>query len=144
MTAEPEQEAGIPAPRDVDLLSSLPGVGRVVLATRLTDAPDLVARRDDQALRGLTGVAPVTTRAGKTVLVVRRLATHPRRRHAVSPWARVALPPEVVSKTKDAAGWRTACSVSLASCSNTRPGSIPVSGRQIVPRHPRGTTLDTS
>ena len=36
--------------RDVTILDSLPGVGRTVLATMLTEAPDALQRRDYRAL----------------------------------------------------------------------------------------------
>ena len=62
--ASPEDEPGTYAQRDVEILSSLPGVGRIVLATLLAEAHDPLRRRDYQALRCLSGVAPVTrTRA---------------------------------------------------------------------------------
>ncbi len=89
--------------RDVTILSSLPGVGRTVLATLLAEAPDLVERRDYKALRCLAGVAPVTRRSGKSVLVIRRLAAHPRLREAVHHWSRVAVQRDPLSKAKYAA-----------------------------------------
>ena len=45
---------------DVEILASLPGVGRIVLATLLAEAFDALQQRDYAALRSLTGVAPVT------------------------------------------------------------------------------------
>ena len=47
-------------------------------------------RRDYHALRCLCGVAPVTRRSGKSLIVVRRLAAHDRLRDAAYHWARVA------------------------------------------------------
>ena len=44
--------------RDVAILASLPGVGRIVLATLLSEAFDPLRRRDYAALRCLCGVAP--------------------------------------------------------------------------------------
>ncbi|WP_423929050.1 IS110 family transposase [Candidatus Palauibacter sp.] len=88
--------------RDVTILSSMPGVGRTVLATLLAEATQPLRRRDYQALR-LCGVAPVTRRSGKSILVVRRLAAHPRLRDAVYHWARVAVQHDPVSKAKYAA-----------------------------------------
>ena len=98
-----EEGPGTPAQRDVDILSSLPGVGRIVLATLLAEAHDAVGRRDYQALRCLCGVAPVTRRSGKSVIVVRRLAAHNRLRDAVYHWAGVAIQHDAISKTKYAA-----------------------------------------
>ena len=89
--------------RDVTVLSSLPGVGQTVLATLLAEAPHALQRRDYQALRCLCGVAPVTRRSGKSMIVVRRLAAHPRLRDAVYHWARVAVQHDPVSKAKYAA-----------------------------------------
>ncbi|MGY3573041.1 transposase [Bradyrhizobium sp. USDA 4504] len=73
-----EAEPGQRKQHDVEILASLPGVGRIVLATLLAEAFDALQRRDYVALRSLTGVAPVTKRLGKTCLVVRRQACHDR------------------------------------------------------------------
>jgi transposase len=80
--------------RDVEILRSLPGVGRIVLATLLTEASQPLATRDYQALRSLSGVAPVTRNSGKrsgprSVVVMRR-ACSIRLRDAVYHWARIA------------------------------------------------------
>ena len=99
----PEQEPGTPAQRDADILYSLPGIGRIVLATLLAEAHDAVSRRDYQALRCLCGVAPVTRRSGKSVIVVRRLAAHKRLQDAVYHWAAVAIQHDAISKAKYAA-----------------------------------------
>ena len=101
--AAPEDEPGIKAQRDVEILSSLPGVGRNVLATLLAEAHDPLRRRDYQALRCLSGVAPVTKRSGKSLIVIRRLASHNRLQDAVYHWAGVAMQHDPVSKAKYAA-----------------------------------------
>ena len=101
--ASPEDEPGIDAQRDVEILSSLPGVGRIVLATLLAEAHDPLRRRDYQALRCLSGVAPVTKRSGKSLIVIRRLAAHNRLQDAVYHWAGVAIQRDPVSKAKYAA-----------------------------------------
>ncbi len=77
--------------RDVDILRSLPGIGRIVLATLLAEASEPLSRRDYHALRTLSGVAPVTRRSGKRTLVGRRLACHRRLRDALYHWARAAI-----------------------------------------------------
>jgi transposase len=77
--------------RDVEILKSMPGIGRINLATRLAEASGPLRRRDHQALRTLSGVAPVTRRSGKSHIVVRRYAAHVRLRDAVYHWARVAI-----------------------------------------------------
>ena len=78
------------APRDAAVLSSLPGIGPVILATLLTEASGPISRRDYAALRTLSGVAPVTKRSGKSCLVTMRYAAQARLRNAVFHWARVA------------------------------------------------------
>ena len=98
-----EEAPGTPAQRDVDILSSLPGIGRIVLATLLAEAHDPIRRRDYQALRCLCGVAPVTRRSGKSVIVVRRLAAHNRLQDAVYHWASIAVQHDAISKSKYAA-----------------------------------------
>jgi transposase len=76
--------------RDATILRSLPGVGRIVLATLLAEASEPLRQRDYHALRSLCGVAPVTKRSGKSCIVTRRLACHIRLRDAVYHWARTA------------------------------------------------------
>lgn len=76
---------------DVEILRSLPGVGRIVLTTLLAEAADLLRQRDYQALRALSGVAPVTVRSGKSLRVVMRRASNARLRNACYHWARVAM-----------------------------------------------------
>src|ERR671921_768350 len=87
-TASATEDSG---PGDVAILSSLPGVGKVTLATLLTEAAGPLTLRDYAALRTLSGVAPVTKRSGKTCLVVMRYAAQVRLRNAVFHWARVAV-----------------------------------------------------
>lgn len=93
--------------RDVDILRSLPGVGRIVLATLLAEASQPLAERDYHALRTLCGVAPVTRSSGKRsgtrAIVVMRNACSLRLRHAVYHWARVATVHDPKSKVAYAA-----------------------------------------
>jgi len=95
--AEPGQSA---EQRDVTILASLPGVGRIVLATLLAEAFDPLQRRDYHALRCLCGVAPVTKRSGKSKIVIRRLAAQRRLCDAVYHWARVAVQHDPTSRAK--------------------------------------------
>jgi transposase len=88
---------------DVEILASLPGVGRIVLATLLAEAWDALQRRDYAALRSLTGVAPVTKRSGKSCIVIRRQACHDRLANAMYHWARTAVQHDMKSKAKYAA-----------------------------------------
>ncbi|WP_419165465.1 transposase [Candidatus Palauibacter sp.] len=74
------------------------------LATLLAEASQPLRRRDYQALRCPCGVAPVTRRSGKSAIVVRRLATHPRLRDALYHWARAAVRHDPASKAKSRAG----------------------------------------
>jgi transposase len=78
--------------RDVEILLSLPGVGRMVTATMLTEATGPLADRDYATLRAYTGAAPVTKRSGKrTSIVHMRYACKRRLRDALYHWSRVSL-----------------------------------------------------
>ncbi len=100
LTRSPPDETGIDWQRDVAILSSIPGVGRIVLATLLAEAFNPLQRRDFQALRCLCGVAPVTKRSGKSNRVIRRLACNDRLRNAIHYWAHSASQHEEISKAK--------------------------------------------
>jgi len=86
--------------RDVAILRSLPGVGRINLATLLAEAWQPLRRRDYHALRALSGVAPVTRRSGKSCIVIRRLACNKRLERAVYHWARVATQHDPASRRR--------------------------------------------
>lgn len=77
--------------RDVEILDSLPGVGRIILATLIAEAYEPLQRRDYHALRALSGVAPVTRLSGKSLSVHRRRACNPSLRNAMYNGARVAM-----------------------------------------------------
>jgi transposase len=77
--------------RDVAILRSCPGLGRINTAALLAEASEPLRRRDYHVLRMLSGVAPVTRRSGKSCFVVRRYACNNRLRNAVHQWARVAI-----------------------------------------------------
>ncbi len=89
--------------RDATILRSLPGVGRIVLATLLSEGYEPLQRRDYHALRPLCGVAPVTKRSGKSKVVLMRYACHNRLRNAVYHWARVAIQHDPLSRERYAA-----------------------------------------
>lgn len=95
-----EAEPGQGKQHDVEILASLPGVGRIILATLLAEAFDALQRRDYAALRSLTGVAPVTKRSGKSCIVIRRQACHDRLANAMYHWARVAVQHDITSRLK--------------------------------------------
>lgn len=85
--------------RDAEILRSLPGVGRIVLATLLAEAADPLRRRDYHSLRALAGAAPVTIRSGKSCFTIRmRRACHERLREACYHWARVAMQRDLRSR----------------------------------------------
>ena len=95
------QEAGRgDAPSDAAILRSLPGVGRMVLATLLSEASEPLGRRDHDALRSLCGVAPVTRRSGKRCVVTMRRAAHVRLRLALYHWSRVAIQRDATSRSR--------------------------------------------
>jgi transposase len=89
--------------RDVEILRSLPGVGRVVAATVLAEASGPLAERDYHALRTHGGIAPVTKQSGKRRMVVMRYACNARLRYALYHWARVAAIWDPASQTYYAA-----------------------------------------
>lgn len=90
---EGEAEAAGPRPehRDVEILRSLPGIGRLVAATLLGEAAQPLAARDYATIRALAGAAPVTKQSGKRRGVSMRYACHQRVRQAVYHWARVSV-----------------------------------------------------
>lgn len=101
--AAEEAEPGQAKQRDAVILASLPGLGRINVATLLAEATDALQRRDYIALRCLTGVAPVTRRSGKARVVIRRYACHRRLANAVYHWARTSVQHEPISRAKYAA-----------------------------------------
>jgi transposase len=80
--------------RDVAVLLSSPGVGRIIAATMLAEASQPLAKRDYHALRVYGGVAPVTRKSGKTKQVLIRYSCNQRVRNALYHWARVAVQQE--------------------------------------------------
>ena len=99
--SDPEDnESAIHWQRDVAILSSIPGVGRVVLATLLAEASEPLKRRDLKALRCLCGVAPVTRRSGKSNFTVKRTACNHRLCNAIYHWALIAMQHDQISKAK--------------------------------------------
>jgi transposase len=80
---EMAKEENFPEHRSVEILRSIPGVGRVFTATVLSEATTPLQDRDYHALRILAGAAPVTRQSGKTKLVSMRRACNERLRNAV-------------------------------------------------------------
>jgi transposase len=124
-------------PRDATILRSLPGIGRIVLATLLAEAPEPLKQRDYHALRALSGVAPVTRRSGKSCRVVddrhaiiacvTPSITGPASPSNTTRQAASAMPPSataVIPMAAPCAGSPIASSPSPAPCSKTAPSSI--------------------
>lgn len=93
MLAAPDDASGQPRQhRDVRILQSLPGVGRIVTATMLTTAAGPLAARDYPTLRALGGTAPITKRSGKRLHIVQmRYACNAALRNALFHWASVSI-----------------------------------------------------
>jgi transposase len=86
--------------RDMAILRSMPGLGRINIATLLAEACEPLRLRDYQVMRVLSGQAPVTRRSGKSCIVLRRYACNRRLQNAVHHWARVAMQHDAVSKQR--------------------------------------------
>jgi len=85
--------------RDVEILRSLPGVGRTVTATMLTEAAEPMATRDYLMLRTYAGAAPVTKRSGKrTFFVHMRYGCKRRLRQALYHWGRTSIQCDVAAR----------------------------------------------
>lgn len=84
--------------RDAEILLSMPGVGKLVAATVLSEAAHAVATRDYQLIRALSGVAPVTRASGKRRQVLMRRACNPRLRYALHHWSLNSLQRDPASR----------------------------------------------
>jgi transposase len=89
--------------RDVAILRSCPGLGRINVAALLAEACEPLHRRDYHALRTLSGAAPVTRRSGKRLLVVQRHACNTRLQNVLYHWGRTAIQHDPVSRQRYAA-----------------------------------------
>ena len=81
-------------PSDMAILLSFPGIGYRVAAVLRAEAWMAIGDRDSQALRRLSGTAPVSKRSGgrsKRPQVSMRRACHTRISNAVRYWASVAI-----------------------------------------------------
>ena len=87
-------------PHDLAILLSMPGIRDVVVAIVWSEAAELLIDRNYDALRQLSGVAPVTKRSGRMHVVLIRRACNKRLRYALYHWARVAVQKDPVSKKK--------------------------------------------
>lgn len=84
--------------RDVAVLCSLPGIGRVVSGALLAEAAGPLRQRDYYAIRAHGGVAPVTRQSGKTRQVGMRYRCNTRLRNALYHWARTSVQHDPRSK----------------------------------------------
>jgi len=89
--APPSAEGPRPAHSDLEILLSLPGAGNLVAAPMLAEAGDAITDRDYITLRTRTGVAPVTRRSGKMLMVLMRYACNQPLRNACHYWAQGAI-----------------------------------------------------
>jgi transposase len=86
--------------RDIMILKSMPGIGRINLAALISEGSGPLSRRDYPALRTLCGSPPVTKRSGKSQIVVMRYATHVPLRNTVYHWARTATQHDAKTKSR--------------------------------------------
>ena len=100
-TGEAEEETS--RHRDATILQSLPGVGRKVAATMLSEASQAIAERDYHALRCYAGTAPITRQSGKKMVVIMRQGCNERLRNALYHWTRVSVVCDPKSKDRYAA-----------------------------------------
>jgi transposase len=84
--------------RDAAILLSLPGLGRKVAATMLSEASQAIAERDYHALRCYSGTAPITKQSGKKKIVLMRRGVNERLRNALYHWARTSVVWDQTSK----------------------------------------------
>ena len=84
-------EEGQSEHRDAAILLSLPGLGRKVAATMLSEASEAIAERDYHALRCYSGAAPITRQSGKKKVVMMRYGCNQRLRNALYHWSRTSI-----------------------------------------------------
>lgn len=101
---EPPAEGEKREHRDIQILQSLPGGGKVVIATMLAEASQPLAERDYQTLRTQAGIAPVTKgsgkRSGRHATVHMRYACNERLRNAFYYWAQAAKDHDELAKAR--------------------------------------------
>jgi transposase len=95
LSATPEEQT---EHRDAAILLSLPGLGRKIAATMLSEASQAIADRDYHALRCYSGAAPITQQSGKRKLVLMRRSVNERLRTALYHWTRVSVICDSASK----------------------------------------------
>ena len=84
--------------RDISLMQSFPGIGRIVAGAFLAEAAGPLRQRDYHAIRAHGGIAPVTRQSGKTKQVGMRYRCNTRLRNALYHWARTSVQHDPRSK----------------------------------------------
>jgi transposase len=84
--------------RDISLLLSFPGIGRIVAGMIIAEASGALRDRDYQALRAYGGIAPVTRQSGKSKQVSMRYRCNGRLRNALHHWTRSSVQNDSHSK----------------------------------------------
>ena len=84
--------------RDISVLQSFPGIGRIVAGAFLAEASRPLQQRDYHAIRAHGGIAPVTRQSGKTKQVGMRYRCNTRLRNALYHWARTSVQHDSRSK----------------------------------------------
>lgn len=77
--------------RDVSVLRSFPGIGRIIAGALLAEAACPLQQRDYHAIRAHGGIAPVTRQSGKSKQVSMRYRCNTRLRNALYHWARISV-----------------------------------------------------
>ena len=91
LPANSDADAKTIKPRDVDLLLSMPGLGKIIAATILAEASLPIRQRNYEGLRCYAGTAPVTKQSAKRRTVTMRHACSERVRQAVFYWSGLSL-----------------------------------------------------
>jgi Transposase/Transposase IS116/IS110/IS902 family len=76
---------------DVAIILSFKGIGNNIGARMLSEASQLLSEGNYEALRVYSGVAPITKRSGKMILVSMRRSCNGRLRQAMHLWGGVAI-----------------------------------------------------
>ncbi len=77
--------------RDIVLLLSLPGIGRIVAGMIIAEGSGPIKERDYHPLRAYGGIAPVTRQSGKSRQVSMRYRCNGLLRNAFYHWARISV-----------------------------------------------------
>lgn len=98
VATSPANGPGTQVLRDISLLQSFPGIGRIIAGAFLAEASHPLEQRDYYAIRAHGGIAPVTRQSGKTKQVGMRYRCNTRLRNALYHWARTSVQHDSRSK----------------------------------------------